>query len=118
MSMSKIYRGYRHPQGWVDQSTVCSIEEGDFKPLDPRYDLRNHSPAGFEWGYGGSGPAQLALAILADATGDAAYANANYQYFKKDVIEKLDGKKDLWISASTVLTWVKLRAVALGVKIE
>jgi len=24
----------------------------------------NHSPDGFNWGYGGSGPAQLALAIL------------------------------------------------------
>lgn len=32
--------------------------------LDPRHDLRNHSPTGFAWGYGGSGPAQLALAIL------------------------------------------------------
>ena len=35
-------------------------------PLDPRPDLRNHSPTGFEWGYGGSGPAELALALLAD----------------------------------------------------
>jgi len=26
--------------------------------------LRNHSPDGFAWGYGGSGPAQLSLAIL------------------------------------------------------
>lgn len=25
--------------------------------------LRDHSPGGFEWGYGGSGPAQLAVAI-------------------------------------------------------
>jgi hypothetical protein len=36
-------------------------------PLPPRLDLFNHSPAGFDWGYGGSGPAQLALAMLADA---------------------------------------------------
>jgi len=28
--------------------------------------LWNHSPDGFEWGYGGSGPAQLALAIYQD----------------------------------------------------
>lgn len=26
--------------------------------------VRNHSPRGFSWGYGGSGPAQLALSIL------------------------------------------------------
>lgn len=34
-------------------------------PLDPRFDLRRHSPDGFAWGYSGSGPAQLALALLA-----------------------------------------------------
>jgi len=34
--------------------------------LTPEYSqkVRNHSPDGFEWGYGGSGPAQLALAIM------------------------------------------------------
>jgi hypothetical protein len=31
--------------------------------LNPRCDLRNHSPDGFQWGYAGSGPAQLALAL-------------------------------------------------------
>jgi hypothetical protein len=34
-------------------------------PLKPRNDLFNHSPDGFAWGYEGSGPAQLALALLA-----------------------------------------------------
>lgn len=36
------------------------------KFLDPKPSLKihNHSPDGFNWGYGGSGPAQLALAIL------------------------------------------------------
>lgn len=37
----------------------------DGEPLDLRLELRNHSPTGFDWGYCGSGPAQLALAILA-----------------------------------------------------
>ena len=40
------------------------------KPLDSRRDLWNHSPTGFEWGYCGSGPAQLALALLADHLGE------------------------------------------------
>lgn len=34
-----------------------------------RYDLippQQHSPSGFEWGYGGSGPSDTALAILLD----------------------------------------------------
>jgi hypothetical protein len=36
------------------------------KPLDLKRSLklRNHSPTGFNWGYGGSGPAQFALALL------------------------------------------------------
>jgi len=32
--------------------------------LNPRNDLVNHSPDGFNWGYAGSGPSQLAFAIL------------------------------------------------------
>ena len=57
--------------------------------LDPRHDLVNHSPTGFGWGYNGSGPAQLALAILAHHTGNDNYARVYHQDFKKDVISKL-----------------------------
>lgn len=57
--------------------------------LRPRHDLRNHSPDGFAWGYGGSGPAQLALAILADATGSDELALQHYQEFKRRVIARL-----------------------------
>jgi len=37
----------------------------DGKELSPGPSLKvwNHSPDGFAWGYGGSGPAQLALAL-------------------------------------------------------
>lgn len=42
----------------------------------------NHSPTGFEFGYGGSGPAQLALAILLDFTNDKNIALALHQDFK------------------------------------
>jgi len=41
----------------------------------------NHSPDGFSFGYGGSGPAQAALAILLELT-DKATAQAWYQNFK------------------------------------
>jgi hypothetical protein len=48
----------------------------------------NHSPDGFNWGYRGSGPAQLALAIcLLSMTREEALAS--YQRFKWDVIAKL-----------------------------
>jgi hypothetical protein len=59
---------------------------GRFAKLNPRLDLRNHSPTGFAWGYGGSGPAQLALALVADATGDDALAQRVYQEFKFRIV--------------------------------
>lgn len=61
----------------------------DGEPLNPRLDLCNHSPSGFEWGYGGSGPAQLALALLADALGNDAAATHWYQDFKHTVVANL-----------------------------
>src|ERR1044071_2380037 len=60
--------------------------------LDPRLDLFNHSPAEFEWGYCGSGPAQLALAILADHLRDDEQALNLYQRFKWNVIVELPRK--------------------------
>jgi len=73
----KTYEGRR--KGHVISVTVDSY------PLNPRLDLRNHSPTGFEWGYGGSGPAQLAIAILADCIGEQL-ALLHYQEFKRLVV--------------------------------
>lgn len=59
--------------------------DGDVTELDPRLDLANHSPDGFSWGYAGSGPAQLALAILSDWRG-TDYAIKHYQTLKRRLI--------------------------------
>jgi hypothetical protein len=61
----------------------------DGDALDFRLDLRNHSPTGFEWGYSGSGPAQLALAILAHHCDSENEALELYQRFKWAVIAVL-----------------------------
>jgi hypothetical protein len=71
-------------------SVVRVIVDG--RPLNPRQDLYNHSPDGFEWGYGGSGPTQLALAILADYLNDDEQALNLYQRFKWEVIATLPKK--------------------------
>lgn len=62
----------------------------DDRPLLPGKSQKifNHSPEGFAWGYGGSGPAQLALAILLRVT-DEATAVWNHQDFKWDFISRL-----------------------------
>lgn len=57
--------------------------------LPMRLKWRSHSPTGFEWGYEGSGPAQLALAILAEATGDREYTLTHYQAFKRAYVAGL-----------------------------
>lgn len=63
-------------------------------PLKPRLDLWSHSPTGFNWGYNGSGPAQLALALLADALGDDQLAITLYQPFKNAFVAGLDQRTD------------------------
>ena len=49
------------------------VQENDWGvpwPPAPLLHIPYHSPTGFEWGYGGSGPADLALAILAHYLGE------------------------------------------------
>ena len=77
----KTYRGQR--SGYAVDVTVNG------RALNPRFDLWNHSPSGFEWGYGGSGPAQLALALLAHHLADDHAALNCYQNFKFAVIAAL-----------------------------
>ena len=63
--------------------------------LSPKKSLKiwNHSPDGFNWGYVGSGPAQLALAILLEIV-PRQFAIENHQKFKFNVISKLPQGKD------------------------
>jgi hypothetical protein len=83
---------------------VWKHHRGVSKPLNPRNDLWNHSPTGFEWGYGGSGPAQLALAILADALHNDDQAVELYQQFKWEMIAPQQG--ETWkIGLAEVLEW-------------
>lgn len=48
----------------------------------------NHSPNGFNWGYEGSGPAQLALAVLLELVPQDKAVEL-HQEFKRDVIAAL-----------------------------
>ncbi len=91
MKPIKVYEGKRDADGKVSVTVGILSRLGtisDEKPLDPRQDLRNYSPDGFEWGYGGSGPSQLALAMLADALGDVERAKENYQHYKWQFVAK------------------------------
>jgi Family of unknown function (DUF6166) len=82
-----------------------------------RLDLFNHSPTGFDWGYGGSGPAQLALALLADALGDDDRAIRLHQDFKFKVVACWPEGERWWITAEQIAAVVKAieqEAVPIG----
>jgi hypothetical protein len=71
---------------------VTTISGQILETLNPRLDLWNHSPTGFNWGYCGSGPAQLALAIIAFVTGDDEVALRVHQEFKFDMVARFPAK--------------------------
>ena len=103
----RVYTIQRTPQG-----VVCTVNGGtaSSRPLPLRLDLWNHSPTGFEFGYGGSGPAQLALAILADCCGDEL-AVQYHQAFKWAVIARIT-------TPGTSLTATFVRDVVAGIQAE
>lgn len=81
---------------WGSTVVMKVMDSGKELALSPRASLkvRNHSPTGFEWGYAGSGPAQLSLAILLLFYSESV-ARENYQKFKFDVVARLP--KDEWV---------------------
>jgi len=78
----KVYEGGR--------SLAGAVVTVDGRKLDPRLDLKRLSRAGFEWTYEGAGPAQLALALLADHLGDDQRALQHHEAFMREVIADLD----------------------------
>ena len=111
MAKQRIYAATRTKSELI----VQVLSPVGVKRLDPRYDLMNHSPTGFECGYGGSGPAQLALAIVADHLGaepgpvplgeeDTARARTvrRYQTFKWHVIANLPRDENWELSSEDV----------------
>jgi hypothetical protein len=88
----KVFKGSRIRFGSAHVS--IGLEGSDMHlPLPLRLELCNHSPTGFEWGYLGSGPAQLALALCCSCVGDAR-GLAIHQEFKAKVISAIQA--DEW----------------------
>lgn len=91
-----VYSGKRTENG-------CQIWRTDFPgapnpptrlKLSHSLKIWNHSPSGFEWGYGGSGPAQTSIALLLDWTGDSQIALQLHQSFKFKIVAGLE--HDSW----------------------
>ena len=69
--------------GEPDDIVLWRTLEGEAHASVPH--AARHSPTGIEWGYGGSGPADLARSILLALT-DEPTADALYQWFKAEVV--------------------------------
>ncbi len=97
---------------------VCDEElTGSRTPLDPKFEWRNSSPTGFEWSYRGSGPRQLAHAILAHATGNRELVNLLSWKFMRDFIELLP--RPHWIiTRDEVLAWIDQQRVVDGLDLS
>lgn len=92
-------------QGFHDTRDVL-IDGKVLSPVESQK-IVNHSPDGFNWGYGGSGPSQLALALLLHFHG-RELAEQHYQDFKWDVIAKLP-KADWEMYSEQIAAWLKRR---------
>jgi hypothetical protein len=92
---------------WFDEVLV------DGKPLSPKasQQIQNHSPDGFAWGYSGSGPAQLALALLLAGGLSAEDAQAFHQDFKRQFIAGQPQRGD-WELELDIRTWALGRKAA------
>ena len=121
ISPRKIYRGERHSadRAIIDVEPIKGNGEWG-KTVPPTYRMSHyvkHSPTGMEWGYGGSGPSDCALSILADYfsckgtahPGPSAIESASrlYQQFKFAVVFHLPAKWTLDTQfIRQVLEWI------------
>lgn len=97
-SVQKEYKGRRY-----------NPEDGTLSDVDvtvngaPLQHVVKHSPTGYSWGYGGSGPADMSLSILTDLIGRED-ANKYYQDFKWAYVSTWGDK---WIvSGDEILRWI------------
>ena len=109
--MNKIYHGIAREghRNVIEDHSVFIEVNGVRKHLPYYSHIKNHSPTGFCWGYGGSGPAQLALALLCDATGDVKLAERYYMRFKDLVIAALNMDADFRLSAIEIDEWLTMQ---------
>lgn len=83
------------------------LPDGQGKLINVPHKMVVHSPTGMEWGYGGSGPADLALNILLCFTNEKT-AVALHQAFKFEFIAPMPYQGGV-ITAEEILAWIKAK---------
>lgn len=86
----------------IEKTRRVFVNNRELRP-DRSQKVRNHSPDGFNWGYGGSGPAQLAILLYAGFKRDVVVAL--YQIFKEEYVANWKGDfsveidVDAWVAS-------------------
>jgi len=114
------YKGIRasdEPEAAIGKLRVFVVEGAFHRPLPMYLSVYAHSPSGFECGYEGSGPAQLALAILVEhmrTLGTCAVpdklAVRLHQDFKSEIIARLPRDADFEIDIGQIYDWLDGKA--------
>jgi len=109
----------RHADALIEGVTCWRAPDGTARSSIPQRHV-HYAPTGFDWGFGGSGPADLALNVLAlflplaadapdvslrDGTSVSEAAWALHQAFKYDLIATLP-RAGGDISAKTIRAWI------------
>ena len=80
-----------------------AVEKKTYSPSNMPKHIMRHSPTGMSWGYGGSGPSDLALSLLTEVVG-LEEAEKYYQKFKFDTVAKFS---DRWsITTDQIQDWL------------
>lgn len=106
----KIFRGNRADGRDLQGGFIVKVEDTDNEnevvfSAAASQKLVNHSPNGFNWGYGGSGPSQLALGLLLEVSSNNDLSLRYYQDFKWEIIASLP---DTWeLTEVSILEWIE-----------
>ena len=98
--------GYKQLQGDAE-TLLVSIDGENMDPKRSRF-LRDHS-FDFCWGYLGSGPPQLALAILLFLTQDATFSVVWYQEYKTTFVAKWPLHQNISVDLDSTYKWISER---------
>ena len=111
----RVYVGVRTGDGPGD--TAVYVEQGGRRR--PLRHVVHHSPSGLSWGYGGSGPADTALSILADALGERPTRDQLYrgeprcwrwhQPFKWEIVANFPLYEGWRLPLAAVEAWIARR---------
>ena len=96
MKKDHTYHGFRNVRGVAH----VNVDGRALRLMSPA-----HSPTGFEWGYGGSGPAELSRQMLRHHFGTWTHSSV-YQPFKREIISNLPSKE--WVlTTNDINEWLQ-----------